>query len=114
KYRTCFYFYQDHPDIEAELSFKVLMEHFGIDEKKCGKFAEMEDKFQQKVYGENWKYQITRNYAKKNISFEGLEEDFRLKENHIKNLEESNARLRRALKNPVAGVSEFFHKKFST
>ena len=114
KYRTCFYFYQDHPDIEAELPFKVLMEHFGIDEKKCGKFAEMEDKFQQKVYGENWKYQITRNYAKKNISFEGLEEDFRLKENHIKNLEESNARLRRALKNPVAGVSEFLHKKFST
>ena len=113
KYRACLYFYQDHSDIEKKFPLNELLERLGITEEENQKYAALEDKFQQKIYGEDWKYQITKHFAKKNISFAGLEEDFRLKEDHIRNLEESNAKLRKMLKNPVAGVGEIIHKKFS-
>ncbi len=110
RYRTVFYFYQDHPEVEELLSLEKLLHLLGMTDESIEKYKALEDKFQQKIYGDGWKYQIRGKYAKKNISFEGLEEDFRLKENHIKNLEESNEKLRRFIKNPVAGLIKRLRK----
>lgn len=84
KYRILLYLYatQVHDQLEG-VSEAEMLDWFGISERECDLYRQMDERFQQYVHGEERKYIYTNHYKKRNMSIPFVEHEIWTKDQKL-------------------------------
>lgn len=99
EYRILKYLYNDIKDIcFGSMSLEDLYKMMGMDDTAFSRYQELEDAFQQYVYGKDWSAMYTKNYLKRVTKIQDMEDAYSDKLRHIGVLETANRKLKFLLK----------------
>ena len=98
RYRTLLYLYRDNKDTcFSNISLGEFMRGMGISAEMEKRFEQMENNFQQYVYGEGWKSMYTKNYLKNVTRVQDMLNVYKDKLRHNSVLENANKTLKSLL-----------------